>query len=308
MEVAYSQTAEEFGALCRDAGQYFDRLEEVGVPKVEEERFLLAPVTKVEVPNSELAACKALEKRVFALGRELAYHASRSELIDKADQKDLREAVKEMSAAVRLRRYVYQDVYVHHDEDQVLGVSPPSQWEDVVALQAAREEFQAASARVSRIFELFLGPESTRTADQAAAATTKYRPGTAFIMMRIDPQAPELDDVKDTIKAVFKRFGIEAVRSDEIEHSDVITELVLQEIASSEFLIADLSHERPSVYYEIGYGHALKRRVILYRKKGTRLHFDLAGHNCPEYENLADLRQKLTKRLESLTNAKPKEE
>lgn len=307
METVYNTTAAEFEALCKDAAEYFDRLEGLGVPL--HENVILHGIThRPEVPDSEMEESKVLEKRIFALGRKVAGHASESALIDEADRKDLREAIKSISAAVRLREYVYRDVYVHHDEDRVLGVSPPSQWEEIIALEPARKAFAFQAHRIRRILELLLDPEAGKATEYLSSRqTTKYRPGTAFIMMRIDPKIPDLEDVKCTIKEVFGRFGIEAVRSDEIEHEGVISQRVLEEIEASEFLIADLTYERPSVYYEVGYAHALKKRVILYRKEGTVLHFDLAPLNCPEYENMSDLRTKLLKRLEVLTNTKPSE-
>ncbi|MBW2001787.1 MAG: hypothetical protein JRI30_04645 [Deltaproteobacteria bacterium] len=122
----------------------------------------------------------------------------------------------------------------------------------------------------------------------------------AFVLMAMDPDNAELEDIYHAIKDVCVSFDIEAYRADEIEHQDRITDRILYEIKTCEFLIADVTHERPNVYYEIGYAHAINKRPILYRKKGTKLHFDLSVHNIPEYRNATELRDMLTKRLEAI--------
>lgn len=101
--------------------------------------------------------------------------------------------------------------------------------------------------------------------------TTKYeiKRDTAFILMAMDPDNPALEDVYRTIKEVCASYGINAYGAGEIEHQDRITDLILSEIKTCEFLIADLSYERPNVYYEIGYAHAINKRPILY-------------HSCPK--------------------------
>lgn len=133
-----------------------------------------------------------------------------------------------------------------------------------------------------------------------------YNPNTAFILMWIDRSNPNLEDVSNAIKEVCNKFKINAFRADDVEHQDKITDIILQRIAESEFLIADLTGERQNVYYEVGYAHAIGKRPILFRKKGTQLHFDLSVHNVPEYNNITELKKLLIKRFEAITGKKIK--
>jgi len=136
--------------------------------------------------------------------------------------------------------------------------------------------------------------------------TLDIKRNTAFVLMAMDPSNPELIDVYQAIKDVCGDYDINAYRADDIEHQDRITDVILREIRTCEFLIADLSHERPNVYYEVGYAHALGKRPILYRKYGTRLHFDLSVHNVPEYRNITELKNLLSKRLEAILGRGPR--
>ncbi len=53
-----------------------------------------------------------------------------SPLLDKSDEMDVGRCVKRMRAALKLRKFTYWETEVLHDEDIVLGVNPPGQYEN----------------------------------------------------------------------------------------------------------------------------------------------------------------------------------
>lgn len=263
-----------------------------------------------ELPEQLREEAEALVKRLLELAGLIAAAVNRAPLASEADQRDVMTGTKAMRAAILLRHFHSWTADVLHDEGTVLGVQPAGQSDDdPSAPEVARRSFASWKGKIKDILDLISAARDRGIIgrDAFSTAPARYRPGTAFIMMSMDKTRPELIDVADTVKQAFEQFDIRAVRADDIEHEDLITKRILGEIETAEFLFADLTGERPNVYYEVGYAHALKRSVFLYRKAGTGLHFDLAGYNCPEYDNLRDLRAKLRRRLEHITNRRPKD-
>ena len=299
-------TREDIGALRarlvsvrEQAGSYFVEADPERV--VDETAWPPRESWEVSDPTT-LQQCEALRQTIKELSVDIAAAARVSPLLADADMQELRHNTRQMLANVQFREYRHTGVYIHHDEDMVLGVDPPTHEEISFRDTAtARKRFDQAAAKTLDLTDLLLPTDAT---EPAQPGTANYRPNTAFVMMTIDDSMPELEDIRTGIKEVFEEFGIEAITADEIEHEGVITDRILSEIETSEFLIADLTHERPNVYYEIGHAHALKKRVILVRKKDTKLHFDVAHRNCPQYENMTDLKKLLRRRLETITNRK----
>lgn len=250
-----------------------------------------------------------LQSDLMKITRTIADSMRYSTLLTEADRRDLGTWIKSLRASLRLRRYRAWDTEVLHDEGVVLGVQPAGQSDSTpIHPLLALQRFELDVTNLLGLVDLLdvsptLLTDEWRTNPQA---TAEYEPDSAFVMMQIDSANPQLEDLYNTIKKCFAQFGIKAVRADEIEHEGLITSKIMEKIKVSEFLIADLTGERPSVYYEIGYAHAINRKVIMFRKNGVKLHFDLAAYNCPEYSNMTDLESQLMRRLEQVTNRKPK--
>jgi hypothetical protein len=263
------------------------------------------------MPAPLVERAKATARRLDAVFVRAASLIRQSPMLGDVDMQAAQRALRRANAALRLRAFEEWGPSVLHDEDRVLGVNPAGFSEDrkLTPYEAAAEVREALDVVTRRRSVLRAQAEAEETGGAAPAlppapaqsSGIRVQPGTAFIMMMMDRGRPELEDVKRAIQEEFARFDIKAVRADDIEHSGEITNRILDEIRSAEFLIADLTGERQSVYYEVGFAHAMGKRPILYCKAGTTRHFDLSVHNCPEYSKITELRELLNRRLTAVT-------
>lgn len=81
-----------------------------------------------------------------------------------------------------------------------------------------------------------------------------------FIAIWIDTS---MKDSVDAISKAIKACDYTPIYISEQQYSDKIVDKALKEIQNSKFMIADMTGMRPSVFYEIGYAHALGIDVIL---------------------------------------------
>jgi hypothetical protein len=120
-----------------------------------------------------------------------------------------------------------------------------------------------------------------------------------FVIMKFEDKY--LDSAYEgTIKPLIKKFKYTPLRIDEVQDSGRITNQILEEIARSEIVLADLTGERPNCYYEAGFAHAIGKEMIFTIRKGDSIHFDLAGYRFIEWETEQNLRQELQKRLRAI--------
>lgn len=104
---------------------------------------------------------------------------------------------------------------------------------------------------------------------------------------------------KYIISPVCKSCGFEAVRVDQINDSDSITQTIIDKLFSSELVIADISGHNPNVFFEMGYRECTDKPIIHLKKKGEIIPFDVNTVRTFEYD-LTDLDnvEETKKRLE----------
>jgi hypothetical protein len=139
---------------------------------------------------------------------------------------------------------------------------------------------------------------------EAPKLTSETQEGYAFVAMAIDKEDHQLVDVLEAIKEAAKEFGMAAERIDEAESNERITSRILTSIRRAEYVIADLTNERPNVFYEAGYAEGVGRTPIYIARAGTKVHFDVKDYPIIEFRNMKELKDGLRRRISALIQAK----
>ena len=123
--------------------------------------------------------------------------------------------------------------------------------------------------------------------DEVTFGTVKVSalPPSAFVVMQFTPPFDEL--FEDVIYPVCAEMGIEATRSSDIYRPGLIIQDIIQGLAESQVVIAEITPANPNVFYEVGYAHALNKPTILLanREETAQLPFDLWGFRVVFYDD-----------------------
>ena len=128
---------------------------------------------------------------------------------------------------------------------------------------------------------------------------------TCFVVMQFSKEFNELYET--IIKPLCLSNGYKPVRADESYDNNFIIHEILTEIKEASVIIADITPDNPNVYYEVGYAHALGKKVILLcNDERTKLPFDLSGFRTVFYSNTiaghTQVKEKLNNHFNNVLN------
>lgn len=122
-----------------------------------------------------------------------------------------------------------------------------------------------------------------------------------FVIMPFKGQ--EMTDIYTAIRDECRKLKLRTTRVDENVGSGFVLREIAQLIERAEFIVCDLTLERPNVYYELGYAHGVGNEstdILLIAKEGTTLHFDIAPLRVQYYRSTEHLRSVVSSSLKEM--------
>jgi hypothetical protein len=154
-----------------------------------------------------------------------------------------------------------------------------------------------------RIEKLLVVNKKGQILDIIAIKDIQRKETDCFVMIPFNE--PYLTIFKDHIKKPLENeFKIIAIKADDIFKPEPIIDSVQYQIKKSDILIADITERNPNVYYEVGFAHALEKKIIFTSQNVDSIPFDVAHWRCIKYEftprGMTDFEVKLVNAVKSI--------
>jgi len=146
--------------------------------------------------------------------------------------------------------------------------------------------------------------KSFRTPKHDPSDPGSFDEGVVFVIMPF--QGSDMEDTYTAIMDECRKLRLRAQRVDDKPGSGLVIREITEMIERAEFIICDLTNERPNVYYELGYAHGVGNQdldILLIAKSGTTLHFDIAPLRVQFYSSTEKLRTVVSSELKAMIKA-----
>lgn len=111
---------------------------------------------------------------------------------------------------------------------------------------------------------------------------------------------------KYIIKPVCEDCDLEAIRVDQLNDANSITQTILEYLENSDLVIADITDHNPNVFYEMGFRARTKKPIIHLKPKNEKLPFDIHAIRTFEYDltdldSVEEIKERLIKTIKTFT-------
>ena len=112
---------------------------------------------------------------------------------------------------------------------------------------------------------------------------------TCFVISPIGKNGDDIrknaDEVLEyIINPICEKYGYSVIRADKMANSGLITKAIIEQIISSDLVIADLTGSNPNVFYELAIRHSYRKPAIQIIKGAVDIPFDVANVRTVSYE------------------------
>ena len=112
----------------------------------------------------------------------------------------------------------------------------------------------------------------------------------------------DMEPIFEGMKAAGETNGLNVKRVKDSIGDFRITDKIIKMINDARFIIADLTHEKPNVYFELGFARGLGKTIITTAREGTKIHFDVKDWPCIFYNDSRTLEKTLQNRFQHELN------